>query len=100
MKELKNTYSYITYITTGNLFIAGAIVLAHSIRESGSEQDLTVLVTPDITQHERDILGTYYNHVVLISNIKLDIKTHKYYKKYLELELLKFKAFDLNNSSK
>ena len=44
----KCKYAYVTLVMLGDLYIAGAIVLAHSIRKCGSKVDLVVLVTPDV----------------------------------------------------
>jgi len=70
-------FAYITYCFLGNLFISGCITLAHSIRESGSLNDIIVLVTDDINESGRKILGSYCNHVI-------------------EIELRKFRALELS----
>jgi len=90
-------YAYVTYIMLGHLFISGSLVLAHSIRESGSTIDLVVLSTPDISKH---ILGTYFNYVIETDYIKLDHNINKHFRKYLELELFKFASLNLTQYDK
>lgn len=90
-------YAYVTLVMLGDAYISAAIVLAHSIRSSGSLVDLVVLVTPDVSDDGKQILGTYYTHVIEISYVPVaNWRTKKqHHRKYLELVFTKFHIFDL-----
>jgi alpha-N-acetylglucosamine transferase len=90
-------YAYVTLIMLGDSYIAGAIVLAYSIRNCGSMADLVVLVTPDVSDEGKQILGMYFTHVVEISYVTVqNWRTKKQrHRKYLELVFTKFHIFDL-----
>lgn len=90
-------YAYVTLIMLGDLYIAGAIVLAHSIRICGSLADLVVLVTPDVSNEGKQILGMYFTHVIEINYVTVqNWRTKKQnHRKYLELVFTKFHIFNL-----
>lgn len=102
----KNTgackYAYVTLVMLGDLYIAGAIVLSHSIRNCGSKVDLVVLVTPDVTLDGKRILGMYFTHVVEIDYVNVpNWRTRKQpHRKYLELVFTKFHIFNLTQYEK
>jgi hypothetical protein len=68
-KSGSSKYAYVTLVMLGDLYIAGAIVLAHSIRRCGSTVDLVVLVTPDVSDEGKGILRTYFTHVIEVKYI-------------------------------
>ena len=93
----KCKYAYVTLVMLGDLYIAGAIVLAYSIRKSGSKVDLVVLVTPDVSLEGKNILGMYFTHIIEIDYVNVpNWRTKKQpHRKYLELVFTKFHLFDL-----
>lgn len=93
----KCKYAYVTLVMLGDLYVAGAIVLAHSIRKCGSKVDLVVLVTPDVTDEGKKILGIYFTHVIEINYVNVpNWRTKRQpHRKYLELVFTKFHIFDL-----
>ncbi|GJP37080.1 hypothetical protein CLOM_g21524 [Closterium sp. NIES-68] len=50
------TVAYATVLHTTESYVCGAMVLAHSIRRSGSQHDMVVLVSPEISNRSRDAL--------------------------------------------
>lgn len=98
----KCKYAYVTLVMLGDLYIAGAIVLAHSIRKCGSKVDLVVLVTPDVSEEGKRVLGMYYTHVIEIDYVNVpNWRTRKQpHRKYLELVFTKFHIFNLTQYEK
>lgn len=98
----KRLYAYVTLVMLGDLYIAGAIVLAHTIRLLNSQADLVVLVTSDVSQDGRRVLSTFFDKVidityVLMANWRTKKQSHR---KYLELVFTKFHLFDLTEYKK
>jgi hypothetical protein len=93
----KKLYAYVTLVMLGDKYVSAAIVLAHSIRQLGSQADLVVLVTPDVSEDGKLTLHKFYDHVININYITIPnwrTKQQKH-KKYLELVFTKFHVFDL-----
>lgn len=93
----KCKYAYVTTVFLGDLYIAGAIVLANSIRKCGSKVDIVVMVTPDVSIEGKNILGMYFTHVIDVNYIEVtNWRTKKQpHRKYLDLVFTKFRLFDL-----
>lgn len=96
-KTNKCKYAYVTLVMLGDLYIAGAIVLAHSIRKCGSKVDLVVLVTPDVSTEGKKILSMFFTHVIMIDYVNVpNWRTKRQpHRKYLELVFTKFHIFNL-----
>ena len=60
-------YAYVTYIDL-DIYISCAIVLAYSIRKSGSLADLVIFITSQISTDGIDILRSYFTHIIKIKN--------------------------------
>lgn len=93
----KRIYAYVTLIMFGDSYIPGALVLAKSIRDAGSEADLVVLVTPDVSMNGRYALRLYFDRVIEVNYIKVqnwrgDRQRHR---KYLNYVFTKFHIFSL-----
>lgn len=90
-------YAYATLVMLGDKYVSAAIVLAHSIRKLGSQADLVVLVTPDVSDDGKAVLRKFYDHVIEISYVTIPNWRTKFQKhrKYLELVFTKFHVFDL-----
>lgn len=98
----KCKYAYVTLVMLGDLYIAGAIVLAYSIRKCGSKVDLVVLVTPDVSEEGKRILSMYFTHVITINYVNIsNWRTKRQpHRKYLELVFTKFHIFNLTQYEK
>lgn len=98
----KNIYAYVTLVMLGDLYIAGAIVLAQSLRILGSKADLVVLVTPDVSEEGKRILRIFYNVVKEINYINVENwRTKKQqHRRYLSLVFTKFHLFNLTQYKK
>lgn len=101
-KDGNKKYAYVTLVMLGDLYIAGAIVMAHSVRKCGSKADLVVLVTPDVSEEGKNILRIYFNHVINVKYITVqNWRTKKQrHRKYLELVFTKFHVFNLTQYEK
>lgn len=90
-------YAYVTLIMIGDKYIAGAIVLADSIRKLGSLADLVVLVTNDVSKDGKEILKKFYDHVIDVDYINVENWRSKIQKHraYLDLVFTKFCVFNL-----
>ena len=97
-------YAYVTLVMLTDVYVAGAITLAHSIRRCGGQSDLVCLVTPDITQQAKTILGIYFNHVIEVPYFHVENfrvkKQGQIKRKYLELVFTKFNLFNLTQYKK
>ena len=90
-------YAYVTLVMIGDKYIAGAIVLAESIRKIGSMADLVVLVTNDVSIEGKEILKKFYDHVIDVDYINVEnwrTKVQKH-RPYLDLVFTKFHVFNL-----
>ena len=81
----------------GDSYISGAITMAYSVRKAGSQVDLVVLVTPDVSEEGKNILGRYFTTIKVINYVTVpNWRTKKQkHRKYLELVFTKFHVFDL-----
>jgi hypothetical protein len=98
----KNIYAYVTLVMLGDLYIAGAIVLAQSLRNLGSKADFVVLVTPDVSEEGKRLLRIFYNVVKEINYINVqNWRTKKqHHRQYLSLVFTKFHLFNLTQYKK
>jgi len=98
----KRLYAYVTLVMLGDLYIAGAIVLAHTLRLLNTQADLVVLVTNDVSEEGRKILSSFFDKVHIINYVDItNWRTKKQkHKKYLEVVFTKFHLFDLTEYKK
>ena len=90
-------YAYVTLIMIGDKYIAGALVLAESIRKLGSLADLVVMVTNDVSQEGKEILKKFYDYVIDVEYINVEnwrtsVQKHR---PYLDLVFTKFQVLNL-----
>lgn len=71
----KNIYAYVTYVFLNDKNIVGALVLAQSLINCGSNVDRVVLVSHDISQTAISLLRKYYNQVIPISYVNITTLT-------------------------
>lgn len=93
----KKLYAYVTLIMLGDKYIAGAIVLAQSLRNLDTESDLVVMITPDVSEDGRRVLSQYFDRIIHVDYVNIpNWRTKKQqYKRYLELVFTKFHVFNL-----
>jgi glycogenin glucosyltransferase len=98
----KRLYAYVTLVMLGDNYISGAIVLAKSIKDAGSNADLVVLITPDVSSEGKELLKAYFDKVIDINYIQVqNWRTKKQqHRKYLELVFTKFHLFNLTEYKK
>ena len=95
-------YAYVTLVMLGDLYVSAAIVMAYSLRKLNTKSDLVVLVTPDVSEDGKRVLGRYFDKVkeinyVTVPNWRTKKQTHR---KYLELVFTKFHLFNLTEYKK
>lgn len=90
-------YAFVTLVMLGDKYTAGAIVLADSLKLAGTKADLVVLVTNDVSDEAKRILGMFFDHVIEVSYIPVsNWRTKKQkHRKYLDFVFTKFHVFDL-----
>ena len=93
----KRLYAYVTLIMLGDSYIPAALVLAKSIRDAGSEADLVVLITPDISEDGKRALSVFFDRVIDINYVKVKNwrTTKQTTREYLNLVFTKFHVFNL-----
>ena len=67
-------YAYVCLVMKGDYYIKGAIVMAHSIRLSGSLNDIVCMVTPEVSEYGRRNLGTVFDYVVDVPYLEFETK--------------------------
>lgn len=98
----KKNYAYVTLVMIGDLYVSAAIVMAHSLRLLNTKADLVVLVTPDVSEDGKRVLGKFFDRVieidyVTVPNWRTKKQTHR---RYLELVFTKFHLFNLTEYKK
>jgi hypothetical protein len=86
----KKNYAYVTFIYS-NIQIAGAIVLADSLRKLGSLSDIVIFISLNISLNCIDILKTFFDNIIKINE---DIKQET------EIDLIKLHSLNLTNYKK
>ena len=95
-------YAYVTLIMLNNRYIPGAIVLAFYLKKIGSLADLVVLVTPDINEDGRRVLGIFFDKVIEVPLIHVPnwrTRTQKH-RMYLDYVFTKYNLFNLTQYKK
>lgn len=95
-------YAYVTLVMLGDTYIAGAIIVAYSVRKAGSQADLVALVTYDVSEEGKNILRKFFTRVIEVDFIKVPnwrVKSQPH-RKYLELVFTKFHLFNLTQYEK
>lgn len=75
-----NSYAYVTLIMKNDKYVAGALVLAHSLRESGTIYPLICMITSDISDGAVAILKKSYDYVWTVPYITqrcIQLKTRR-----------------------
>lgn len=58
-------FAYVTLVMKGDSYVPGALVLASSLRRTGSSVDSVCMVTPDVSDAAQRVLGMLYTKVVI-----------------------------------
>jgi len=59
------TEAYVT-LATNDGYAAGALVLAHSLRSTGTTKEICILITPGVTPDMKSLLERVFNNVVIV----------------------------------
>ena len=57
-------YAYVTTLYGNNIYLAGALVLGHSLMKTRTSYDTIILVTPDVSPQYKSYLKTVYTNVI------------------------------------
>ncbi|AKN80719.1 P13 [Diatraea saccharalis granulovirus] len=96
--------AYVTLVMLGNNYVKGAVALAKSLKNTGTEFDLVCLVTPDVTKIED--LKKLYTRVIFISYLyqkcgkMLTQRQHELYSKWIDFSFTKWRCFELTDYDK
>jgi len=95
-------FAFVTVVMLGDLYVSAAIVLADSLRKSGSNADIVVLVTNDVSEEGKIILSKYFDRVIEVDYIRIPnwrskIQKHR---KYLDFVFTKFHCLELTEYEK
>ena len=71
-KQTMSSFAFVTLVMKGNKYVAGALVLAQSLRKTGTKCTLICMVTNDISIRTKKVLKTFYDYVRTVPYI-----THK-----------------------
>lgn len=98
----KKNYAYVTLVMLGDLYVSAAIVLAYSLRKLNTKSDLVVLVTNDVSESGKHVLGIFFDHVIEVEYIHVrNWRTKKQpSRKYLDYVFTKFHVFNLTQYKK
>ena len=61
--------AYVTLVMKGDFYVPGALVLANSLRQTGTQSDIVCMVTDDVSSKAREALGGVFDKVVSIQYI-------------------------------
>jgi hypothetical protein len=78
-------YAYVALVMKGDAYIPGAIVLAHSLKRTGTLHDVVCMITPDVSNDARSALLAVYDSVVTVNYLhypSMPTKTAKQQKMY------------------
>ena len=73
-------YAYVCLVMKGDAYIPGAIVMAHSIRKTGTKNDIVCMVTPDVSSEgikQLQIVFDYIHRVDYIEAITKHLRNKK-----------------------
>jgi len=76
-KSQKEVYAYVTLVMNDTRYVAGAVVLAESLRKVRTEYLLYCMVDKSIPQKDRDMLARIYDYVVEVPIIEHDVVPYK-----------------------
>jgi lipopolysaccharide biosynthesis glycosyltransferase len=74
MEKICSKYAYICLVMKGDTYIPGAIVVAHSIRETNTKNDIVCMVTPDVSPSGIKQLHIVFDYVQLVDYIEATTK--------------------------
>lgn len=69
------SYAYATLVMLNEKYVAGALVLARSIKDSGSKHDLICMIDESISELSRQRLELAFTHVVVVPLITIRAMT-------------------------
>ncbi len=59
-------FAFVTFLMMNDSYLASALLLAHGLKEQGSEADAVCLVTEEISDEARYALGLVYDRVIAV----------------------------------
>lgn len=106
MEKNSSKNAFVWLLMLGDDYLAGALVSAWSFRKQSTKNDLVVMVTPDISQDTRDILGKVFDFIVEVPYIEAKStpmrtqKQSKVYDTWISKSYTKWNALSLTSYEK
>ena len=69
--------AYVSLVMKGDVYVPGAIVLAHSLRQTGTKHDIVCMVTRDVSEQAIRQLRVVFDSVIPVEYITVDTKIMK-----------------------
>lgn len=63
-------YAYVSLLMMGDSYLPGLMTLVYSIKKMGSLIDIIIMVTDDVSQHARDMLGKLGAQTIIVPYIE------------------------------
>lgn len=74
VEKKTSEFAYVCLVMKGDLYVPGAIVAAHSIRETGTKYDIVCMVTPDVSPEGVKKLHAVFDYVHQVDYIERKTK--------------------------
>jgi lipopolysaccharide biosynthesis glycosyltransferase len=74
IRKIRSKYAYVCLVMKGDMYIPGAIVVAHSIKKTGTSNDIICMVTPDVSPGGIKQLQIVFDYVQLVDYIEAKTK--------------------------
>lgn len=100
MEKIRSDNAYVCLVMKGDAYIPGAIVVAHSIRETDTKNDIVCMVTPDVSPGGINQLQIVFDYVQPVDYIEAETKhlrTKKIENRYGEWKSVAYTKWNLLN---
>lgn len=102
----KERFAYVALVMRGDAYIPGAIILAHSLKRTGTLHDIVCMITSDVSQAAKEALLAIYDVVVSIDYLRyptkplLTTKQQNMYDHWMSDSLTMFQSLGLTQYTK
>lgn len=100
------TFAYVTLVMKGDAYVPGALVLAKSLRLSGTKHVIACMVTDDVSLAARDDLALSFDAVHVVDYFEANVcalktpKMQKKYSRWMNVSLTWYEALKLEQYDK
>ena len=99
-------FAYLTLVMKGEEYVSGALVLAQSLRKSGTQYNIDCMVTADVGEKAIEHLQIYFNNVHVFNYYEADViplrsrKAQGFYGPWMSSSLTWYKCLTLTQYEK